>query len=528
MRRPSFSRDGGAPRSVLILTLLLLVAVGALFLNGQKDSTPDYTLGGLLFPVDSGEIEGFLLTRDGAQFRLDRVDDGFWTLSGAVADYVDTPSTLMLLENLVQTRGGPILPGTEVEDRRYEFNGPEAIRLTVFVTGSDPISLALGTANPVGGNFYASGAGRQACFMVSAALREVLDGLPGAIQAKVLLPGVTRDKVDEIEIHRGGRDFQIKRRADRWWLLMPPEGPAYLGGEVLDYQAMYSDRREADAEGSWILASSAAVHKLIYEVSDIIVRDIKSPAESAWLVEGLNLDPPWRRVTLRGPGLNHDPNADSPDRMVIAFGPAMSMDEVPALRRGNVLVTEMEALFVLEQSMGVLAHRTALTRLAMKSDSITLEREGRLLLRGSRTGVALTQDGRKAWVTEFPEAGIAGLKEVDRHGFIQDVAVNLDRISVLAVLPPTDDSAILTPRERVRISVFFGTGEDVSPEVVEVGFLAEDHLPEGSPPLVREDGGMPPAGLWFPESGKLLQIHPYFIVTARNLANMIAASSSKP
>ena len=524
MKRFQFNREGGAPRSVLILTVLLLVAIGALLLSRPKDSAPDFTLGGLLFPVEPADIEGLLLTRQGAQIRLDRVDDQFWTLSGAVADYVDSRAVLKLLDTLVRVQGGPILPGTEVEDRRYEFNGPGAIRLTVFVTGSDPVSLALGTANPVGGNFYASGAGREACFMVPAALAKSLGDLPGDVQARILLPGVTRDKVAEIEIRRSGQDFQIKRRAGRWWMRMPPAGPAYLGNEVRDYQAMYSDRREADGEGAWILASSAAVNQLIYEVSDIIVREIMSPAESAGLVEDLNLDPPWRRVTLRGPGLNHDPNADSPDRMVIAFGPAMNVEAVPALRRGNVLVTDREALIVLEQPLGILAHRTALTYLALKADAITLEREGRLLLRGSRTGVAVTQEGRKAWLTEFPQEGVAGLAEVDRNGFVQDLAVNLDRIPVLAVLPPTDDAAVLVTRERVKITVLFGTGDDVRPEIIEVGFLAEDRLPEGSPPLIRDDGGMPPAGLWFPDSGKLLQVPAQIIVTARNLANLIPDS----
>jgi len=526
LRYTAFNRDGGVPRSVLILTLLLLVAGGALFLSQQKDSNPDFTLGGSLFSVATGEIEGILVTRKGAQFRLDRVDDEDWTLTGAVSDYVDTRAIRKFLDILVLASGGPLLPGTEVEDRRYEFNGPEAIRLTVFVTGADPISLVLGAANPVMGNFYASGAGRPACFLAPASLRKALSDLPGEVQAKKLLPGVTREKVDEIEIRRGGWDHQVKRRAGRWWIMVPPGGPAGLGNEVLDYQAMYGDRRESDDEGAWILASSAAVNKLIYEVSDIIVREIKSPAESAAVVEDWHLDPPWRRVTLRGPGLNYDPNADSPDKMVIAFGPAITMDTVPALRRGNVVVTDLEALNVLEQPIGILAHRTALTYLALKSDSLALEREGRLVLRGSRTGVAVTSEGRKAWLTEYPEAGFAGLKEVDRHGFIQDLAVSLDRIAVLAVLPPTDDAAILQSKERVKVTVIFGTGDDIRREIIEFGFLAEDHLPLGSPPLIRDDTGTRPVGLWFPESGKLLQVPPHFIVTARNLANMIQASSS--
>jgi len=513
------NRSGSVPRSILILTVLLLVAVGALLVARQREPAVNYTLGGPLFPIDQSEIEGLLVTRQGAQYRLDRVTGETWSLSGAVTDYVDSLSVLKLLGTLTGAIGGPLLPGTDVEDRRYEFNGPEAIRLTVFVAGGEAISLALGTANPIANSFYASGAGRKACFMVPAALHRTLGDLPVSLQARILLPGVFRDRVERVDLRRGNRDFLVERRDGRWWMLMPAEGLSFLGQEVRDYQAMYTDRRTRDEQGVWILASSATMNLLIYQVSDTIVRDIKSPSESATLLELWELDPPWRRVTLTGKGLNPDPNADSPDQMVIAFGPAQGVDWVPALRRGNVLVTDMVALEVLEQPFGVLAHRTALTFLVLKADTIELQREGRLLLRGERTGVAETTEGRKAWLTEFPEMGLTGLRPVDHHGLSQDLVVDLDRIPILAVLPATSDSAVLADRERVKITVSFGTGEDVRPEVMEFGFLVEDHLPAGSPPLVREEGGLSPVGVWFPASGKLLQIPAQTVVTARNLAS---------
>lgn len=515
------NRDGGAPRSVLILTVLLLVAAAALFYSHQKKSAIDYTTGGPLFPIDQSEIEGVLLTRQGSQYRLDRVTGEIWSLSGAVTDYVDSLSVLKLLGNLTASVGGPLLPGTDVEDRRYEFNGPESIRLTVFRSGGEAISLALGTANPVAGNFYASGAGRDACFMVPAALRKMLGELPGSLQARKLLPGVNRDLVDRVDLRRGDRDFLVERRDGRWWMLMPTEGPAYLGQDVRDYQAMYTDRRTTDERGVWVLASSAAMDLQIYQVSDIIVREIMPPAESEHLKGDWGLDPPWRQVTLTGKGINPDPNADSPDRMTIAFGSALNVDSVPALRRGNMLVTEMEALEVLEQHLGILTHRTALTFLVMQADTMELQREGRLLLRGERTGVAETAEGRKAWLTVFPKlsgmVGSTGLTERDHNGFSQDLVVDLDRIPVLAVLPPTNDAAVLADKERVTITVTFGTGEDVRTEVVEFGFLAEDRLPVGSPPLVYQEDGSPPVGVWFPVSGKLLQVPAQTVVTARNL-----------
>jgi hypothetical protein len=510
---------------VVILTVLVLIAAGALYLTWQKEPTVDHTLGGFLFPADVSEIEGLLVTRQGSQFRLDRHENEVWSLSGAVTDYVDSLAVLKLLDTLSRAVGGPLLPGTEVEDRRYGFNGPEAIRLTMFVTGGEAISLALGTANPVAGQFYASGAGRSACFLVSPALRRALDELPGFVQARIILPGVNRDKVERVDLRRGDRDFLIERRDGRWWMLMPTEGPAFLGEEVRDYQAMYDDRRTTDEQGTWILASSAAMNQMIYQVSDIIVRDIKSPLESATLREAWGLDPPWRMVTLSGKGLNSDPSAETPDRMVISFGPALDWESVPVLRRGNVLVTEPEALLSLEQPLGFLAHRTALTFPALQADTIELEREGHLLLSGERTGVAETAEGRKAWLTTFPPQGALDLSETDRNGFIQDLAVSLERVAVLAVLPPTGEPTVLAERERVKITVSFATEEGGRSEVMEVGYLVADHLPAGSPPLVRTEDGLAPVGLWFPASGKLLQIPGQFVVTARNLVQFALGGS---
>lgn len=514
------NRRGAAPRSALVLLVLLAAAIGALLVARQKDTELDFTLGGPLFPVAPEEIEGLLVTRQGSQFRLDRSATGSWSLSGAVTDFVDSLAVQRLLDEVSTARGGPLLPGTDVEDRRYEFNGPEAVRLTVFAEGAGPISLALGAGNPVGGNFYGSGAEREACFLVSAAFHQTLDNFPLSVQARTLLPGVTMDKAERVDLLRGTRDLRIERREDRWWLLMPPEGPGALGEKVADYQARYEDRRMEDEHGTWILASTPAVQLLIYEVSTVIVREIMSPAESVERVTAWDLDPPWRRVTISGPGINPDPRSDSPDQVTIAFGPALGVDKVPALRLDNVLVTDMEAINVLNEPLDFLAHRSALTFGALGSDAITLEREGRPVLRGTRTGVAETPEGRMAWLTDIPRAGQTSANETMRHGYTRGLAVNLDRIEVLAALPPTSDPAVLADRERVRITITFGSGETARTEVVEFGFLNEDALPAGSPPLVLDEAGAPPVGVWFPETGCLLQVPDQIIVTARSLAQM--------
>jgi hypothetical protein len=519
-------RGGSAPRSILILVILLVTASGALWLVRTRTAEPDFTLGGPLFPVVKEDIEGLLITRQGDQYRLDRTETGYWTLTGAVADFVDTLAVATLLDEVITAAGGPLLPGTEIEDRRYEFNGPEAIRLTVFPAQADPISLALGTINPVAGNYYASGAGRSACFLVPAAFRQALSEFPVSVQLRVLLPGVQRDLVERVDLRRRNRDFLIDRREGRWWLQLPPAGLAALGEEVRDYQAVYGDRRTQDGQHTWILAADAAMDHLIYQVSEVIVREIKSPRDSANLRAAWDLDPPWWEVALTGRGLNPDPSAGPSDRLVIAFGPALSLDRVPALRRGNVLLTDEEALQVLEQPLGALAHRTALTFLALKADAMELRREDQLLLRGERTGVAKTPEGRSAWVTVHPPVGAPGLSERDRRGLCANVVVDLDRIPVLTVLPPTSDPSILADRERVSVTARFQTGTEQVTEKFEVGYLEKERLPAGAPTLERGPDHPVAVGLWFPDSGKLLQIPDQLLVTARSLARLAAGDGA--
>jgi len=117
----------------------------------------------------------------------------------------------------------------------------------------------------------------------------------------------------------------------------------------------------------------------------------------------------------------------------------------------------------------------------------------------------------------------------DAMSFVNKTAVpylEKQGVAVLAVLPPTGESTVLAERERVKITVSFATEEGGRSEVMEVGYLVPDHLPAGSPPLVRAEDGMAPVGLWFPASGKLLQIPGQFVVTARNLVQFALSGSS--
>jgi len=522
-------RRGTAPRLLVILLLLAVLAVGGLWLGHSRQDI-DYTLGGPLFPVDPAQIEGLLLTRSGLQYRFDRQADGSWSLSGAASDYLDTSAMTALVGVLPTAPGGAVLPGTETEDRRYDFNGPEAMRLRVFLTDGRNITLAMGALNPVTGNYFASGAGREGCFPVAGALRDKLFMLPTTVQARRLLPAFARDKVQRVLLTRSGTVHEFVRSDGQWWLRLPTTDrtTAFRGFPRLiqDYQARYDDRRRQDRNGLWILASQQAVGQMIYEVSETVVREIKNPREAASRLGQWELDPPWRRVVLQGPGLNPDPGAPVSDQFTIVFGPPVSEDQVPALRRGNVLLTDFAAVNLLEKGLDVLLEQFALNEVARRADRLVVQREGTRLLAAARTGVARTDEGRSAWQTSFPGPGTPTLDETNRHGLSQDLVVNLNRVEILAVLPPTTDSAVLQVRERVRITLNWDSPASLRELVLETGFLALEHLPSGADGLIVAVDGSRPVGLWFPSTGKLLQIPDHLVVTVRNMVSYAAAATA--
>ena len=241
------TRFGNIPRPVWILALVLILAGGWLWKIRSDRPAFDFSLGGPLLTHTPEQIDGLLLTSGGAQYRLDRTGAGVWVLTGAVTDFVEASALEKALKKLASATGGRLLPGTEPEDRRYEFNGPGAIRLTVFTIDGERTSLALGAGNPTTGQFYACGAGRKSCFPVTAEFRQMLAELPATVRNRTLLPSFPLQSVTKVEIRGGRSDTRLERHQGRWWLLVQDqeEGPSLtgLGPLARSYQALYRDRR---------------------------------------------------------------------------------------------------------------------------------------------------------------------------------------------------------------------------------------------------------------------------------------------
>lgn len=501
-------RPGNATWASLAL-LVVAVAAGAFLLSTRVNRAgSDATLGGPLLKPASAPVDAILISRLGRQFRLDRLPAGGWTLGGDISDDVDSRAMEALIDTLTAARAGPVLPGTEPGDRRYEFNGPEGLHLVMHRTDGSREELDLGTVNPVTGTRYASGAGRNFCFSVKAALRDRLAALPELVRGRTLLPAVAAANVERLTIERDGGRCVLARREGRWWLLAP-DGAASYGDLAARYQAQYADRQQRNVDGLWLQASSSAVATLVYELTEAVIRDLAPAERTAELSTAWGLDAPWRRVTLAGTDLRPTLAGATGDAVappVLAFGPPLDDQNVPVLRRGNVVIADREAIRTLEMPVAALVDLGALPSTAMTAAALEIAYEGRVVLRGSRRGEIGASDGRAAWLTDAPAQADWTGTEAARNGLTRDLVVNFDRQAMTAVLPPRTSPDPLRDEGRVRVTLTRGAG--VPAETCELGWL-------------REPVAGATAAMWSPSTGRLVGIGDALPVSVRNLAALV-------
>ncbi len=523
------NRKGKAQRTPLLLVLLLLGALGTLWLVSRRHQEVDLVLGGPLFDWRNANIEGFLLTRGGAQYRFDKNEVGYWTLKGATSDFLDQGAVENMIAELKEAKGGRVLAGTEVEDRRYEFNSTAAIRLTIFFGDRQSQTLALGVINPVTHYYYASGCGRPGSFPVSEVLFKRLSDLPSTLQLHTLLPFFARKEIQEVEFWYGEEGYRLRKIKGRWWLNQPAKGlQALENTSAIAYHQMYEDRRLQYDGTTWLQANQAAVSLFIYQSSDITIKRFPDPRVALGRLQEWDLDPPWRRVKLSGTAINPDSTEASPDQLEISFGPALAGKDVPALRRGNVLMTEIEAIAVLNSPVGNFLEDRAISFLVSEGDTLRVRREGKLLLKGSRGKAPVVSLGLhqrpavESWHTEYPlQSQRPDLQGLSYQALVRNFIVNLDRLVILRVWPQVYDPEVLKDKERVVVEVVYSRQADqsgVEPGVqrLEFGFLAGDHLPSGALAPVSTDDGIAPVAMWNPTTGKLLQVPSHILVTMRN------------
>ncbi|MCP4572955.1 MAG: hypothetical protein GY838_11430 [bacterium] len=500
-------------RLSVVLLVVMVAAVVAAFVVLRSRDDGEHVLGGPLFTLDLAEVKTVTVIRDGQQFRLERHRDSAWTLGGALADWVDPYALGRSLVKLDGAIGGTVLAGSEPEDRRYEFNGPQGLRLTMTTADGQQVGLALGATNPVTGHVYASGAGRTASFPVAPDTRELIAALPQNSRLMKVLPHVVPADLDRIELDRGGRRDVFVRDGSDWWLAIAGPQDTRLPEPVRAYAAHYGDKTRTVDGGFQVLAERRLIAELVLSVTGTNVANLVEPAEAAGYRSAWGLDDPWQRVALHGPGLDPDPLSETPDLLTVAFGLPLDRDLVPALRRGNPLLVKRQAIAWLEPPPGELLDLRALELHPLRADTVTLSGQAGVLARAARNRDRDVRfDGRLQWDSLLATGG-----DEHAHAAVRSMVVGLDRLPILATLAPSDDPSVLRNDERLRLTV---VGVDPAPsQEWHLGWLAVDRVAGGTASLVQEEGIEGRAGLWNPRDGRLVQVPSWILLTGRSLSH---------
>ena len=508
MRRRVLVMVGG------LLAVLVVAVVVILGLRGGRDDS-ERLLGGPLLDFDPTEVTQIIVTEGGRQHRLVRGEGLAWSLRGALHDWVDPLLLAYRMADLAQAQGGAILAGTVPEDRRYEFNGPQAVRLTLRMTDGREIRLAMGAVNPVTGHVYASGAGRPGCFPVLPETRDLVADLGQSVRVKTLLPRLDPDRLEGMDLVWGTRTLRFERAAGHWWLRVESLDDPALPELARNYQRHYDDRRRTDESGLMVQASRAAVLLFIDDVGASPAQQL-APVESIDLARlSWGLETVWRQVILRGTGLDPDPMADDPDLVDIVFGEPLDAKTIGAQRRGLPLLAGATPVLSLERPLHELVDTRALTPRIMDADTVTLAGAGGVLLRaGHDRTVQGRFDGRSEWhaVDQVVSAG----DQRDPDDSARFLVVELDRLACLAVLPPTADPAVLEAEEQLRLTIVWNDPPDR--REYRIGVLNPARVPGSGAALVPTEDDTGPVGLWRAADGRLLQIPGGLVVTGRNLA----------
>jgi len=344
--------------------------------------------------------------------------------------------------------------------------------------------------------------------------------LPVSVQEDQLLPPFDTADLTEIEVWRGSEKLTIIPDDSRWWIEEPEDGMAQLGISFRHYNAVYSDRRRLVDGKPWLLADPRAVEKLIYESSQVLVRDIVSPAETSTKMEEWSLNPFWRKIVFHGQGINNDPNSESADELTVTYGPPLDNDYVPLLRRGNLMLADVMAVQTLGSPLENWLDTGAMPFRVEVGDSLHMEKEGRWVI----SAYPGHDEDISRWVGTIADQEKLYINKKERLNVIENMILNLDQLEIIQVLPPSQKSEVLLAKEHVGM-VFWTSNEGVSGQRnVEFGWLDLGKLPGGdvarAEKLAQEYDGQRPAGMWVPGTGQLLQIPAHLVISFRNLGQL--------
>ena len=220
-------------RGLRSTAVLLVVALGlsAYIYFVESDRPPGGTPEPreTVFDFESDDITRLSVTAEsGARTVLEKTDDR-WQLVEPFAGVVDVTEVVAIASSLATLELQRVV--AEPEDAPdltvYGLAEPR-IEVGVTTTTGTDARLQIGERTPTGGDLYATIAGSNRVFLISAYLDGTFDRTTFDLRDKTILD-FTRNQVDSLEITGADQVIRLRQENNRWSLVSPIEAHADFG-----------------------------------------------------------------------------------------------------------------------------------------------------------------------------------------------------------------------------------------------------------------------------------------------------------
>ena len=218
-------------RSLLVATGLLLLMLGALsFLQKKVPGTERMGRESRrLTDLPLREATRVELTGPKGNFVFEKKGEGDWRIEKPLPTQADSAVVGKLLSDVQFMERLQTIPRNRINDGMIQTFGLGQPTRTLSVrTKVGDLKLEVGRETPVSGGVYSrirSGRGEEEVAVVEKHLGEVLDRDLSAWREKRILP-LTVPDVQELLLHQGTLEVEVRRKDGDWTMLKPVEAPA--------------------------------------------------------------------------------------------------------------------------------------------------------------------------------------------------------------------------------------------------------------------------------------------------------------
>lgn len=208
----------------LTTTLLLVVVLaglgGYIYYLEQRDPAAEADANESAFDVESDQIQELRIAVADGDTTLARRADNQWRLVEPVEAEADTSELNNMATTLASLDVQRIVDENPGDLAQFGLEQPKIEIAFRTSAEGEPQRLQVGDRTPTGGDVYAKKAGENRVFLVSGIVEDTFRRTAFDLRNKTVL-AFERDKVDGLEIVRGGETLRFSRKGADWTVVQP-------------------------------------------------------------------------------------------------------------------------------------------------------------------------------------------------------------------------------------------------------------------------------------------------------------------